>query len=139
MFGLDELREQMIPQTALPERRISRRPHDFLMGFAGLDDDANYSSPMPGKPMMHVRTWRLIEAARVDRDAASEMLVEFVVKHWGNVIKKEPWAGTHHDVTLPYAGYWAYGPAAVAQMFGLDDAALERHRYYPYDLAHYLD
>jgi|GEM_PF-5639929 len=34
---------------------------------------------------------------------------------------------------------WRRAAAAIAQMFGIDDSSLEGHKYYPYDIAHYLD
>ena len=49
---------------------------------------------------------------------------------WG--LDKDP----EHDL---YFGYWAVEAAAVARRLGMDDAPLKRSRYYPYDLAHFLD
>lgn len=142
LFEFDGLREQMIPltrhQSPEPDPTV-RRPHDFLMGFPGLDDDANYPEATVSGPAIHVRTWWLIEAARADRDRASGMLEELVTKHWGRAIRGQPWFGLHSDPRLGYAGYWCYGIAAVAKMFGLDDSGLEGNKYYPYDLAHFRD
>lgn len=79
----------------------------------------------------------IIETAETDKDLASEQLCKFVKSKWYNKNRANAWWGSHKD-PFSYDGYWAFEAAAVAHVFQLDDSPLEDHKYYPYELAHYL-
>ena len=60
---------------------------------------------------------------------------------WYNAMRGEAWWGNHKDPirSCRYEGYWALELAATARVLRIDDSALEGKRYYPYELAHWLD
>lgn len=65
-------------------------------------------------------------------EAAAERLARYVSSEWFSSHEKKP----VHRVRSFYVGNWCFTAAATAKVFGVDDAALEGHRWYPWDLAH---
>lgn len=63
------------------------------------------------------------------------------VSLWYTKRRSEYWWGFHRKADRDdlYFGYWALEYAALARRLGVDDSALEGARYYPYELAHWLD
>ncbi|WP_130810245.1 PoNe immunity protein domain-containing protein [Olsenella sp. Marseille-P4559] len=63
------------------------------------------------------------------------------VSLWYTKRRSEYWWGFHRKVDRDdlYFGYWALEYAALARRLGVDDSALEGAKYYPYELAHWLD
>ena len=86
----------------------------------------------------------LVEAAVLaqggDGPGAAERFRRYVSAEWYRSFQSADWWGNHKRLndldTCSYKGYWAYEAAAVAHAFGIDDSALEGHKYYPWDLAH---
>jgi hypothetical protein len=69
-----------------------------------------------------------------------ECLGTYLRRSWYNSNRAEYWYGFHKEPeTEHYFGYWAFDIAVCAKAFGLDDSSFCDHKYYPRDLAHYLD
>jgi len=66
-------------------------------------------------------------------------LGEYVRRYWYNANRVEYWWGQHKGGAIRYFGYWAWDVAATVRAYGLDDSSFCDCKYYPVDLAHYLD
>ncbi len=79
----------------------------------------------------------IVDSIETDgKEAASQALNQFVRKKWYPAKRGYSWWGSHKRPFM-YVGYWAFDAAAAAVTYGLDDSALEGHKYYPWDLAEY--
>ena len=72
-----------------------------------------------------------------DGEAASKLLYNYVNEEWfQNTYNSGLRIITHTGDKIGHVGYWCYAGAAFAKILGIDDSRLERHKYYPWDLAH---
>ena len=86
--------------------------------------------------------WKFYQQVRVipTTEGKEEFLANYLRRSWYNSNKGEAWWGYHTRFGgAKYFGYWAWEIAATARVYGLDDTLLCESRYYPADLAHYLD
>ena len=75
--------------------------------------------------------------ANGDSAAASKILYKFVNEEWFQITYNSGLRPlTHTGEKYSHVGYWCYEAAAFAKILGIDDSRLERHKYYPWDLAH---
>jgi len=58
------------------------------------------------------------------------------LSQWYRHHKAAHWYNSHNSKSNSYCGYWCYEIAALAKIFGVDDAPFAHDPYYPYDLAH---
>ena len=103
---------------------------DLLLG----DDPASIA----GEPERHRKALRAVfDAPEAERPA--EMARR--LSRWYSSMRGDYWWGFHKKVDRDdlYFGYWALEYAALARRLRVDDSALEGRRYYPYELAHWLD
>ncbi len=70
-----------------------------------------------------------------------EFLASYMKKSWYSAQRGRYWWNYHAKphMTSSYFGYWAFEVAATVKAYGLDDASFANHRYYPKDLARYLE
>ena len=83
----------------------------------------------------------LARAARAGSPAEREAAMLRYLRYWYQRHQGCYWWGYDKEEGRSdlYFGYWAVEAAAVARRLGMDDAPLRKSRYYPYDLAHFLD
>ena len=79
------------------------------------------------------------DLARAARAAGRGAAMLRYLRYWYQRHQGSYWWGFHRRDAPLYFGYWAVEAAAVARRLGMDDAPLRKSRYYPYDLAHFLD
>ena len=77
-------------------------------------------------------------------EATGELRSDVLAKkfsRWYATSSDQYWRGFHKEKgrTDLYFGYWAVEFAAIARRLDIDDSALEGEKYYPYELAHWLD
>ena len=127
--------------------------HDSIKIIEGLASDIGFTDdlyarlfghpdPKVGTVYAEIKSHDgLVEAARLaesgDSKAASERLTKYVESEWYRGRSGAPWYGLDKRSPELHVGYWAYEAAAIAKVCGIDDSALEGHKYYPWDLAHH--
>jgi len=142
LLNLTELVKPLDPDTGVLEWEDRYRLVCWLLGVEGALDGDNFYDPPKGG--VDEKALNLARLAVVDPEAAQPALVKFVRQDWYRGHKGQSWWGMHqynNDKTPfeGFGGYWCWEAAAIARICGVDDSALEGHKYYPYDLAHYLD
>lgn len=91
----------------------------------------------------YVKPAGLVKAVLDNPSAGPELLEHYVERDWyesykasefydSHTISGEGWPGRYH-------GYWCWMAVGIARKLDIDDSALSESRYYPYELAHYLD
>lgn len=107
--------------------------HDWAFDLLLGDDPASIA----GEPERHYHYLRAVfDAPEGERPA--EMARR--LSRWYSSMRGDYWWGFHRKVDrCLYFGYWALEYAALARRLRVDDSALEGKRYYPYELAHWLD
>ena len=68
-----------------------------------------------------------------------EYLAQYLKRNWYSSSKGNYWWNYHKKLPNSYFGYWAFDIAAAVRAYGLDDSSFADHKYYPKELAHYLD
>ena len=109
---------------------------DWLFGFIlGLE-----SAPPDRAPSAWKMYRPLTDVVYADGRESRQRAMKRYLRYWYQRHQCCWWWGYDKktDVDL-YFGYWAVEAAAVARRLGMDDAPLRKSRYYPYDLAHFLD
>jgi len=132
MMGADD------QDVAALEVVLSKEPECGV--FAGFLADA---LGIPHPPVVNSDPlWLFFPEVRdlEDTMAKASFLAAYLEDRWYDANSEEDWWGLHErQGGLKYRGYWAWEIAATARVYGLDDTALCSCRYYPVDLAHYLD
>ena len=126
----DEPAEMARLRGALRDRDAHDWAFDLLLG----DDPASIAN----EPERHYHRLRAVfDAPEGERPA--EMARR--LSRWYSSMRGDYWWGFHKKVDRDdlYFGYWALEYAALARRLRIDDSALEGKRYYPYELAHWLD
>ena len=100
--------------------------------------DIHPTTQDPRNPMEDYFVGRARSAiANGDSAAASKILYKFVNEEWFQITYNSGLRPlTHTGEKYSHVGYWCYEAAAFAKILGIDDSRLERHKYYPWDLAH---
>lgn len=139
LFGLEETCAEFWPGGRIDFGWARRTlTAQWLLGDPHALTDSSYvAEPKDKKGTLRA----LIESAEANSVTASGDLEAYVRQHWYRSNRGAPWWGSHNRNGEPvgYIGYWCFQAAAVARICGVDDSALKEHKYYPYDLAHYLD
>ncbi|MDR1450609.1 MAG: DUF1911 domain-containing protein [Propionibacteriaceae bacterium] len=131
MMGADEEERATMRET------IFRAPHHltfsaFLAAAVGIDYPDDMTEEYRWKFFPQVRDM----ATNTERQT---YLGEYVKRYWYNTKRAEYWWGSHKGGSIRYFGYWAWEIAATVRAYHLDDSTFSDCKYYPTDLAHYLD
>jgi len=132
LFGCDDLAPDFLDLWSITLTTGGRK--SYLLGQT--------RSWGPNDPPTHKHEQRirdLIDTVIDHPDRGADAIETHVRKHWYNSWRAQGNWGTHHGNCNGYIGYWAFDIAAIAHKNQVDDSALKDHKYYPYDLAHYLD
>ena len=85
--------------------------------------------------------WRFYPPMRdiPDNQNKQEFAAHYLKRAWYNSNRSEHWWGYHTGGAIYYFGYWAWEFGGLVKAWGLDDSSFRTNRYYPADMAHYLD
>jgi hypothetical protein len=120
----------------------SDNPNDYLIDqlikYRKADWKAESNDFKFPKPYMKIKDV-FDSALNRNKEEAIENLTSYVDKAWYKGNSDTGWYDSHKSKFNTHEGYWSYESGAIAKILGLDDAGLEDHQYYPYDLVHYKD
>jgi len=140
-FGLHALCDPLHVEGAIDFDGVDRIPViQWLVGdpqALPLTDHTNLEWP-EAAANLNALALQAIDAP----ENASAALETYVTNNWYDNCNEEPWFNSHDyfgNGPERYFGYWCFHAAAIASACGVNDSALEGHKYYPHDLAHYLD
>jgi hypothetical protein len=133
LLGVDDSGRKKL--AAIAARDTWKEP---FQGF--LEDSLGLAHP-PIPATRKGTLWKFYRGVREASNSAgrTEFLAGYLRRGWYNSWRGEPWWGNHTHGGVKYFGYWAWEVAATAKVYGLDDTALCASRYYPADMAHFLD
>jgi len=105
----------------------------FLEDALGLEHP-----PLTGKK----GTWKFFPTLQAipDKEGKQDFIATYLKRNWYNSWRSEYWWGYHTRYSgVSYFGYWAWEFGGLVKAWGLDDSSFRTNRYYPADMAHYLD
>jgi len=100
------------------------------MGFEGRGKTTDIM-----RPQIFDRLYRVYDSEPALRPG---YLQEYV-KKWYHSMEQEAFYYSHTSIHDVYYGYWCVEAAATAKILNIDDSALQKNKYYPYEMAHYRD
>jgi len=106
--------------------------------YAFLEDALGLEHPLlTGKK----GTWKFFPTLQAipDKEGKQDFIATYLKRNWYNSWRSEYWWGEHQGGAIRYFGYWAWEFGALVKAWGLDDSSFRGNRYYPADMAHYLD
>jgi hypothetical protein len=103
-----------------------------------LEETLGLEHPPVGKKKT---LWKFFPEVSTIEDKADKeaFIAHYLKKSWYNSNRNEGWWGTHQRGGAYYSGYWAWEIGGLVKAYGLDDTELKDVKYYPWDMAHYLD
>ncbi len=117
----------------IDEAKVDDLLFDYFVNAYGLERKIKSTKYQKKKP--YSRIMEIIETAKNDKNAASEMLADYVEKVWLKGHADYGWTTMHRGPD--YCGLWSFEAGALAKIFGLDDERIKENNHYPYDLVHY--
>jgi len=131
MLGIEPGEREMLAAIAADD--------DFDQPFYAFLEDALdlEHPPLTGKK----GAWRFFPTLQAipDKEGKQDFIATYLKRSWYNSWRSEYWWGFHSRRPSRYFGYWAWEFGALVKAWGLDDSSFRGNRYYPADMAHYLD
>jgi hypothetical protein len=128
---------------------VSAEERDMLQSIATMDDcnEPFQAFLEDALGLEHPRVqgkgnlWRFFRTildieGKEDKEA---FIAHYLKKAWYNSNRNEYWYGDHTGGAMYYVGYWAWEIGGLVKAYGLDDSSFRNNRYYPGDMAHFLD
>jgi len=131
MLGVHDDERDML--AAVAAKDIRDQPfYAFLEDALGLEHP-----PLTGKK----GAWKFFPTLQAipDKEGKQDFIATYLKRSWYNSNRGEYWWGYHTGGALYYFGYWAWEFGALVKAWSLDDSSFRDNRYYPADMAHYLD
>jgi hypothetical protein len=103
-----------------------------------LEDTLGLEHPPVGRKKT---LWKFFpQVAAIEDNAGKQAFIaHYLKKSWYNSNRAEGWWGSHTGGAIRYDGYWAWEIAGLVKAYGLDDSSFRDYKYYPGDMARYLD
>jgi len=106
---------------------------ETMLAFIGFEGRGITTDIM--RPQIFDRLYRVYDS----EPALQPGYLQEFVKKWYQSMKHEAFYQSHRSKYQGYSGYWCVEAAATAKMLNIDDSALQKNKYYPYEMAHYRD
>ena len=132
MLGIEPGEREMLAAIAADDD-FDQPFYAFLEDTLGLEHP-----PLTGKK----GTWRFFPTLQAipDKEGKQDFIAAYLKRNWYNSWRSEYWWGYHTRYSgVSYFGYWAWEFGGLVKAWGLDDSSFRTNRYYPADMAHYLD